>query len=227
MNKKQIAKENERQLPDYNAKIKYLKKKCNFLNTKCTRFEEKVKKVSKYNEKLKKQLYRSKKYSSQKILELELVIQKLKAREEILESSLKKTYKNCEKRAEKTILRNVIHNAKKNKTYIAKLLGLQSGKARKILKRNKMNNIAEIDAFYQRDDVSHCTSGKKECRTKNKNKQQIRYLLDTQQNLYTKYKDEGGKYKFATFCKHRPFYVISPHLASRNTCLCVKHNNFE
>lgn len=159
-------------------------------------------------------------------MELECKINKMKIREEVLENTLKKTYQTCKKQAEKQLLKSLAVNST-NKTYISKLIGLK-GKVRTKKMPKERNFISEeIENFYLRDDISRSTAGKKECKTKNKEKHQIRYLMDTIQNQYQTYKDGGDKYKFTTFYKHKPLYVICSHLSSRNTCLCVKHDNIE
>lgn len=84
-----------------------------------------------------------------------------------------------------------------------------------------------IAAFYLRDDVSRCAAGRKECKTRNKQKMQIRYLLDTLLNTYRIYREEGGKVSFSTFYRFKPYYVIAPTRAARDTCMCIKHSNFE
>ncbi|PZC77517.1 hypothetical protein B5X24_HaOG203230 [Helicoverpa armigera] len=56
---------------------------------------------------------------------------------------------------------------------------------------------------------------------------QIRYLVDTLRNLYQIYKNEGGKYSYTTFFRYKPFYILSPGLASRDTCMCIKHSNMD
>ncbi|CAH2097033.1 unnamed protein product [Euphydryas editha] len=110
---------------------------------------------------------------------------------------------------------------------MSKLLGLK-GKIRKrkiTVKNNLIKN--DIECFYLRDDISRCTAGKKECRTSDKKKEQIRYLTDTIGNLYQIYKSEGGKYSISTFYKYKPFHVLAPNVQNRETCLCIKHENFE
>ncbi|CAH2088899.1 unnamed protein product [Euphydryas editha] len=59
------------------------------------------------------------------------------------------------------------------------------------VKNNLIKN--ETECFYLRDDLSRYTAGKKECRTSDKKKEQIRYLNDTIGNLYQIYKSEGAK----------------------------------
>lgn len=149
---------------------------------------------------------------------------KMKGREEILESTLKSTYQRCSSREEKKTLRKLVKKSGK-KSFISKLLGLK-GKVREKKKKLRRSRIAEIEKFYTRDDVSRITAGKKEVRTKNKEKSQIRYLLDTLLETFKKYKAEGGRYGFTTFYINKPFFVLSPGLSSRSTCLCVKHSNF-
>lgn len=78
-----------------------------------------------------------------------------------------------------------------------------------------------------RDNVSRNTAGKKETRTKNKNKEQIRYLCDTPVSTFKKYKSEGGIYGFITFFICKPFFVLSPGINSRSMCLCPKHSNID
>lgn len=108
------------------------------------------------------------------------------------------------------------------------MLGLK-GRARRIKRYEKKRNkrtVEEIRQFYERDDVSRATAGKKEVKTLKKEKRQRRYLLKTQKDLFKKYKDEDGKAKYSTFKKHRPFYVLHPKLSNRDTCACIKHENF-
>lgn len=78
-----------------------------------------------------------------------------------------------------------------------------------------------------RDDISKSTSGKNECRTFKKQKEQIRYLTDTLFNIYKIYRAEGGTKSLATFYKYHPFYVLSQTVQNRDTCLCIKHRNFQ
>lgn len=101
-------------------------------------------------------------------------------------------------------------------------------RVRKSFSKTKPNaDILSLQRFYERDDISRATAGKKETRTKLKQKLQKRYLLDTLQNIYKKYKSEGGRYSYSYFAAHRPFYVVSPTVASRDTCACKLHVNFE
>ncbi|KAL5010757.1 hypothetical protein ScPMuIL_013062 [Solemya velum] len=84
----------------------------------------------------------------------------------------------------------------------------------------------EVHTFFERDDVSRITTGKKETVTKHKVKKQRRILLDTISNLYRKYVSEDSrKIGFSTFCKLRPFWVTPPKEKDRKTCLCKTCEN--
>lgn len=155
-------------------------------------------------------------------------------RHELLEVSLGEKYKDCKRHEQKKILRSIgmsksVLQKRGSKALVSKCLGLKGSiRFTSNRKYNISKNIEEeIEVFYNRDEISRSTSGKGECKTKCKKKMQIRYLTDTLINLYQIYKSEGGKYSLSTFCKYKPFYVLSPTRASRDTCLCVKHSNFE
>ena len=208
------------------SKIRNYKKKCIGLNIKCKKTEFRLQKLSNAKETLRKRYYRLKVQSDEKISNLQATIDKMKAREEVLEATMRATYRNCVKNAERKVLKNLVKNAK-NKTSVAKLLGVTERLRAAKSARKSCGSNKEITCFFVRDDVSRCTAGKKECRTKNKEKYQIRYLIDNLRNLYQKYRNEGGRFKFTTFYNHKPFYVLSPHLGSRNTCLCIKHSNID
>ncbi|XP_045509228.1 uncharacterized protein LOC123704775 [Colias croceus] len=208
------------------AKLKYFKATCFKLTIESNKKNERIKRLITMNEKLKKRNYRLKTNAEKQIKKRESIIEKMTAREQVLEDTMKKTYKACEQRSQQIILKQLITNSTV-KSYVAKLIGLK-GRIKNPKPKKEANPVREeIVKFYLRDDVGRCTAGKRECRTLDKEKQQIRYLLNTLQNLYEKYKKEGGNYKFTTFYRYKPFYVLAPHLGSRNTCVCVKHNNIE
>lgn len=87
--------------------------------------------------------------------------------------------------------------------------------------------IKKIKSFFQRDDVSRNTAGKKETVTKGKEKVQKRFLLDTMKNLFKAFKLEnsGTKCSYFYFTKHRPFYILRPTVDGRDMCLCKTHAN--
>lgn len=83
----------------------------------------------------------------------------------------------------------------------------------------------KIHNFFERDDVSRMCPGKKDCF---KNGKPRRLLLDTVKNLYPKFVTETGiKLSYATLLREKPSWVMWPKNKDRDTCLCVKHENFE
>lgn len=87
---------------------------------------------------------------------------------------------------------------------------------------------SKIIAFLERDDNSKQCPGKKDVITKNKIKKQKRYLCDTLTNLHSKFQIENKeKLSLATFCRMRPFWIVSRQVAERDTCLCVAHENMQ
>lgn len=176
--------------------------------------------------------YRQTKTHVQEIMSLKAENDKLRARQELLEISLRDVYADCKTPAEKQIIKEVPLKMEQRTNTVTdpKLLGLR-GRIRvskKSIRRPLHGKImTEITKFFNRDDVSRSTAGKKETRTRNNHKMQIRYLVDTLKNLYQIYKDEGGKYSYTTFFRYKPFYVLSPSASSRDTRMCIKHANME
>lgn len=190
---------------------------------------EKIEKLQRAIYVYRKKLYRQRKETEQTIQKLEEQILKLKARGEILETTIKSAYKKTQNYKEQRTFKKMVEDPKKivKKAYVKKLLGLK-GLPRMKTTSPKIKHVRkEIEEFYLRNDVSRMTAGKKECRTFNKKKEQIRYLIDTISELHSLYKKQGGKYSLSTFYKYKPYYVISPNVQNRETCLCIKHSNNE
>lgn len=83
----------------------------------------------------------------------------------------------------------------------------------------------KIISFFEKDDVSRMCPGKKDCLKGGKQK---RLLLDTVKNLHPKFVAESGiQLSYATLLREKPYWVMQPRLKDRDTCLCVKHENFE
>ncbi|VVC99723.1 unnamed protein product, partial [Leptidea sinapis] len=85
----------------------------------------------------------------------------------------------------------------------------------------------DIVTFFDRDDISRMTAGKKECISQDKTKKQRRYLLDSMKNLHKLFEAENTKVSYSYFCKQRPFWVLIPDVSDRETCLCKTHANIE
>ncbi|XP_042907124.1 uncharacterized protein [Parasteatoda tepidariorum] len=139
-------------------------------------------------------------------------------------------YKSLRERNKKKILKNIVTNKVIKKYRLmrkiaSEALGLKSKIRKAIQQKNYSIKNKSIQDFYIRDDISRATAGKKETVTKYSKKNQKRYLLDTIKNLHKKFLEEGGKCSYASFAANRPFYVLSPSVDTRNTCLCKLHSN--
>lgn len=232
---KEKKKENVKEAP---PNIKKTTTKLHSFRIKYTKLKNSYQRAMKNIEKLKIIINRVRKQQHRMKIKQELEVStlkdenaKLKVRQEILEISLRQQYTESKTHKNKQLLRSIydtqaIKNSNSGK-YIAKCLGVQKRtfKPKERLRNAKIEK--EITNFFERDDISRCTAGKKECKTKYKEKKQIRYMTDTLRNLHKIYKDGGGKYSFTTFFKYKPFYVLSPTVNNRETCMCVKHSNFQ
>ena len=69
--------------------------------------------------------------------------------------------------------------------------------------------------------------GKKDTKTKRGIKKQKRYLNDTMLNLHKKFlqENQGQSLSYQSFCRMKPFYVVTMNVSERNTCLCTLHEN--
>ncbi|XP_053620562.1 uncharacterized protein LOC128681045, partial [Plodia interpunctella] len=211
-----------------NKQSSKLNKKLQRVYANYYRAQKKQQKLNTVIGRLRKQLIRTK----QKVQGLET--SKSVAEKELnsLKNAVKETYTECKTLAEKRSLKKIAYKFKQRSgKNLPKILGLKT-KIRFFNRRSNNNygtlKVREnIAAFYLRDDVSRCAAGRRECKTRNKQKMQIRYLLDTLPNTYRMYVEEGGKLGFTTFYRCKPFYVITPTRAARDTCMCIKHSNFQ
>ncbi|KAL0830015.1 hypothetical protein ABMA28_003473 [Loxostege sticticalis] len=107
--------------------------------------------------------------------------------------------KRAMKRENITLKTKILQMNQKLKKYRMRIKRLEE-KQRK--EESNETNQREIEKRTQRRNVK-----KKQLLTRNKNKKQIRLLNDTLVNLY------------------RPFWVVFRKVSSRNTCLCIIHEN--
>ena len=76
-----------------------------------------------------------------------------------------------------------------------------------------VNRMKEaITEFYCRDNNIRLTTGRKQTRTKEKRKEQKRFLNDTMLCLHQKYLSENpsSKLSYTPFSRLRPFWVVHP-----------------
>lgn len=90
-----------------------------------------------------------------------------------------------------------------------------------------MNLIKEtVRRFYEDDENSYLSLGKRDTITRKKIKKQRRYLTNSLKYLHKKF-CEGNKLvlSYSMFCKMRPFWVLIQNFSDRDTCMCIKHEN--
>lgn len=85
----------------------------------------------------------------------------------------------------------------------------------------------KVKAFFLRDDVSRMTTGRKQTVTRFKIKKQKRLLTDTMKILHQRFLSESDQVSYSCFCTLRPFWVIVPTEADRETCQCRTHENLQ
>lgn len=84
----------------------------------------------------------------------------------------------------------------------------------------------KVRKFYEQDDVSTQSPGKKDYITRNKIQKQKRYLQNSLKYLHKKFcEDSEFVISYTSFCRLKPFWVVSKHVSERDTCLCKKCEN--
>ena len=94
----------------------------------------------------------------------------------------------------------------------------------------KKSSIREkVRTFLELDINSRLLPGKRDTITRNKQKKQKRLLNDSLKNLHKKFQEENRdiKISYSTFLKLRPFWIVQPKVADRNTCVCKIHSNIQ
>lgn len=93
-------------------------------------------------------------------------------------------------------------------------------------KRKRMGTL--VETFLHRDDITTVINGKAGEMRKGGQIFRKRYLTDTMENLHKKFLGENPTLKISRsqFCKHRPFWIVSPRVTDRETCGCKIHENF-
>lgn len=97
-------------------------------------------------------------------------------------------------------------------------------KGKKLYIEDLKKNVTE---FLEQDVNSRLCPGKKDVIVRNKIKKQKRYLNGNLKELHKKFVESESKISYATFCRLKPFWLISPKATDRETCLCITHENFK
>lgn len=86
----------------------------------------------------------------------------------------------------------------------------------------------KVKDFFERDDVSRMCPGKRDFVKRNGIKKQKRLLLFTVKEITSKFVQQTGiNLSYATLLRAKPFWVVAPTFRDRESCLCVKHENFK
>lgn len=159
---------------------------------------------------------------------------------------IRSRYKVTKSEREKQLMaqiftRGIVRRCRLQK-YAVNVLGIRSRRWAKVTDKDGLNSFKRerkcgeaaiglrnlVQDFYERDDVSRCTTGKKETKTEGKVKKQKRVLNDSMKNLHVKFLAEhSSSISYSLFCNLRPFWVVVPKANDRDTCLCKLHCNFE
>lgn len=194
------------------------------------KLQEENKKLKKHCEKYKKRLNRYKK--KEKESKEEEKDPNKNHNYKILTNTIKERYKRIKSHKEKGLFKTLFKgdNIRKSRMKLQLLqdtLGISRQYTKKKMTLRPVILKEKNHIFFLRDDVSRATAGKKETVTRNREKVQKRYLLDTMQKLYRDFKEEnpGTTCSYYYFTKNRPFYVKSASVDARETCLCKTHAN--
>ncbi|CAH0397863.1 unnamed protein product [Chilo suppressalis] len=189
------------------------------------KFKEELQKMKKKYEKYKKRYNRA--------VKKELTISNPNDSYDVLSNAIKERYKKMKSLKERRIIHNIfkedsITKSRKKVQIIKDCLDINQGYFRKHTPKQRTNILKfKLHEFFNRDDVSRATAGKKETVTFKKSKMQKRYLLDNMKNLFYSFKRENPEQKccYSSFTLNRPFYVKPPSVDARETCLCRLHTN--
>lgn len=86
----------------------------------------------------------------------------------------------------------------------------------------------QVQHFLESDDNSTMITGKRDTFIKNKIKMQKWFLHNTLFNLHQIFFETNSlKISYSQFWCFKPFQIVVPYVNRRDTCLCIKHSNFE
>jgi len=158
---------------------------------------------------------------------------------ESLISQLKERFRKCKGTSEKQMfVRSITGNVLKKYRVMRYAKSFLSGHCNRKntkfgVKRRRSSAVSDktktvIQQFLEDDENSIMAPGKKECITRQKVQKQRRYLLGTLKTLHEKFLKSGDmKMSYSTFCKFKPFWIVERKITNRETCMCVKHANFQ
>ena len=152
-----------------------------------------------------------------------------------MKDNLKDLYRNARTQLEKQRIRNLtcgrIIKKYRMQVRARKMLGLplEAARERKYAKASVYAEAVKktVKEFFERDDNSRMTTGKKQTLTRRGDKKQKRFLNDTIKVVYDKFCAEKPdvKVSYSLFARLKPFWVVQPSLSDRETCQCKLHEN--
>lgn len=158
---------------------------------------------------------------------------------EIIKEQLKENFSRMKTLREKRFMTKVVTGrlVDKYKLWRMEKAGVMSYKRIKMAKitkdlkkKTKISKgcVKAVVNFYEDDSNSRLGAGKKEFITRNKERKQKRYMLDSVLRLHKKFlQNSNFKLSYQTFCRLRPFWVVTPKVDERDTCLCIAHANID
>lgn len=146
----------------------------------------------------------------------------------VIEAQFNETFKTTKCVKEKNVLKQLLSGKIMKKYRFQSHMHLPT---RFRLKRDSVfsqHARETVQVFLEEDSNSTLAPGKKDCITRKKLKKQKRYLNDSLRALHKKFTRQHADLKdlhYSTFCKLKPFWIVTPKINSRDTCLCITHHN--
>lgn len=231
-------KRSEKQRKFRNRVIKKQKDEIERLRAKLKKYQKKLKRVEKHKMSPNSKVVDLLKDNDEKKVE---AVKKKLLFSEVMQSQLTKNMELTKNDNEKKIFRKVLSGKIVNKYRVLDQIKIKplirSPTIQKSLlditrktRTDKINLKLEklVIEFFEDDCNSRLCPGKKDSITKNKIKKQKRFLLDSMKNLFSRFiQTKNIKISYTMFCRLRPFWVVSPNVNQRETCLCVTHTNLD
>lgn len=169
--------------------------------------------LKKENERLKQKYERYKKKLQRSKKKKENTKKDDKEKYKTLSNAIKDKYHSIKKRKDKSTFKSVFEkmDTPAKNEIVKDALGLSCKLRTTETFRESASQLKQkIQDFYERDDISRATAGRKDTITKDKTKVQKRFLLDTMINLYRTFKQENPESR-CSLC----FFMISNYIYAR------------
>lgn len=210
------------------------------------KLQKSLSRQTKTADKLRKQIKRQKQKSESPASKAQRLLQNVpvsnKVRRSLLThhalmANIKTTFASTKTKREKRVMARLFTGKLLKKYGLQKEISATLHVSRKWRKNPGEGNVkyrslcsklqSKVVAFLTRDENSRLTAGKKQTITRGRIRKQKRFLNDTLRNLHRRFLSEHPlvRISYSLFCRMRPFWVVTPTLADRETCLCKTHEN--